>query len=241
MGAAAHLIFTTEIEEMNSTIPIRPLALVKLLTLAALGLALLLLTGCRLAGVKGNGDIDTETRPIGDFTTLEANGAYEVTWTHGAPALQITADSNLLKLIDSKTSNKKLRIEWEKQLRPTRRIKVRIASSSLVGAELNGAVRLNAADMRAPNFFLEANGATRVQLKGSLDGLSASMNGASRLDAQDLTARVAELSINGAGRADVNASDLLRVAVSGAGRVTYGGDPKVQKEISGAGRVRRRE
>ncbi|HSH39175.1 MAG TPA: DUF2807 domain-containing protein, partial [Chthoniobacterales bacterium] len=158
---------------MNSTIPIRPFALLKLLTLAAVGLALLLLSGCRLAGAKGNGDIKTETRSIGDFTTLEASGAYEVTWTHGAPGFQITADSNLLKLIGSEISGKKLRIEWEKQMRPTRTIKVRIASSSLIGAELNGAVRLNAAEMGTPNFFLEANGATRVELKGALDGLTA--------------------------------------------------------------------
>ena len=226
---------------MNSTIPIRPLAALKLLTLGVLALALVLLSGCRLAGVKGNGEIKTETRPISDFTTLEASGAYEVTWSHGAPALQITADSNLLKLIDTDVSGKKLEIEWEKQMRPTRRIKVRISSSALTGAELNGAVRLNAADMRTPQFVLEANGATRVNLKGTLDGLAASMNGASRLDADELKTRVTELSINGAGRADVSASDLLRVAVSGAGKVTYSGDPQVQKDISGAGRVRRRE
>lgn len=226
---------------MNTTIPIRPYALLKLLTLSALALALCLLSGCRLAGVKGNGEIKTETRPIGDFTTLEASGAYEVTWTHGAPALQVTADSNLLKLIDTDVDGKQLKIEWEKQMRPTRTIKIRIASSALTGAELNGAVKLNAADMRTPNFVLEANGATRVTLKGTLDGLAASMNGASRLDAEELKARVAELSINGAGRADVNASELLRVAVSGAGRVDYTGNPRVQKDISGAGRVRRRE
>lgn len=226
---------------MNTTIPVRPFALLKFLTLAALVLAVLLVSGCRWAGVKGNGDIKTETRQIADFTTLEASGAYEVTWTHGAPSLQITADSNLLKLIDDNLSGKKLRLEWEKQMRPTKTIKVRIASSALVGAELNGAVRLNAANMRTPNFFLEANGATRVDLRGTLDGLSASMNGASRLDAEELRARVAELSINGAGRADVNASELLRVAVSGAGRVSYTGNPKVQKEISGAGRVKRRD
>lgn len=226
---------------MNTMILVRPLALLKLLTLAAFVFAVLLLSGCRLAGVKGNGDIKTETRSIGDFTTIEASGAFEVTWTHGAPALQITADSNLLKLIETEVDGKKLDIEWEKQMRPTRTIKVRISSSALTGAELNGAVRLNAAEMRTPNFVLEANGATRVELKGSLDALAASMNGASRLDAEELTARVAELSINGAGRADVNASELLRVAVSGAGRVDYIGNPRVQKDISGAGRVRRRD
>ena len=226
---------------MNTTIPLRPFALLKLLTLATLALCLALLSGCRLAGVKGNGDIQSETRPIGDFATLAASGAYEVTWSHGAPALQITADSNLLKLIETDIDGKQLKIEWEKQMRPTRTIKVRISSSALTGAELNGAVRLNAADMRTSNFVLEANGATRVALKGTLDGIAASMNGASRLDAEELRARVAELSINGAGRADVNASELLRVAVSGAGRVNYSGNPRIEKEINGAGRIKRRD
>ena len=226
---------------MNKMIQIRPFALLKLLTLATLALLLVLMSGCRLAGVKGNGDIKSETRPIGDFTTLEASGAYEVTWTYGAPALQITADSNLLKLIDTDHDGKQLKIEWEKQMRPTRTIKVRISSSALSGAELNGAVRLNAADMRTPQFVLEANGATRVNLKGTLDGLAASMNGASRLEAEELRSRVAELSITGAGRADVNASELLRVAISGAGRVTYSGAPRVQKDVTGAGRISRRD
>ena len=226
---------------MNTTIRIRPFALLKLLTLAALALMLMLLSGCRLAGVKGNGDIETQTRQITDFTTLEANGAYQVTWSSGSPGVEITTDSNLFKHIETRVSGNQLRIEWQKQLRPTRGIKVRISSPSLTGAELNGAVRLNAANMGAPDFFLEANGATRVELRGRLNGLTASMNGASRLDAEGLQARVAELSINGAGRADVNASELVRVAVSGAGRVTYSGNPKVQKEISGAGRVKRRD
>ena len=45
-----------------NTIPIRPFAAVKLLTLTALALVLLLLNGCRWTGVKGNGDIVTDTR-----------------------------------------------------------------------------------------------------------------------------------------------------------------------------------
>jgi carbon monoxide dehydrogenase subunit G len=102
-------------------------------------------------------------------------------------------------------------------------------------------VRLAAEKLAGPEFYLEANGATRVTLSGTLNAISATMNGASRLNAEDLRTRAAELSINGAGRADVNASEVLRVAVSGAGRVNYSGNPQVSQEISGAGRVRRRE
>lgn len=224
---------------MNRTIPVRPLATLKLITLPTLA-ALLLLGGCNWVGLKGSGDIKTENRKIEDFNTLEASGAFEVTWVPGPPSLSITTDDNLLKHIETNVSRGRLQIDWKKQLRSTRGIKVKVSSSRFTGAEINGAVRLNASKMSGQDFFLEANGATRVTLDGSVNGLTASMNGASRLDAESLVARRAELAINGAGRADVNASDVLKVAVSGAGRVDYLGDPKLEQEINGAGRVRRR-
>ena len=222
-------------------ITLRPYAQLKLITLAALAVALLLLAGCHWVGVKGNGDIKTETRQVENFATLEADGAFQVNWTTGAPALTITTDENLMEYIRTKVSGEKLRIEWVKPLKGTRGIKINIASQGLRGVELNGAVRLAASNMSGQDFFLEANGATRVTLGGQVDGMVASMNGASRLDAEKLQTRSAELSINGAGRADVSASEILKVAVSGAGKVTYSGNPKVRKEINGAGSVRRRD
>ena len=223
-----------------NTIMIRPFATLKLITLAVLALPLLLFSGCRWAGVKGNGDIRTEKREVQNFTTVVADGGLQVNWTSGAPALSVTTDENLMEYIRTKVSGDKLHIEWTKQLRPTRRIVINISSPSLRGAEINGAVRLSAAKLSGQNFFLEANGATRVTLDGTVDGLAASLNGASRLDAEKLQTRTSELSITGAGRADVTASDVLKVAVSGAGKVTYSGTPKVRKEINGAGRVTQR-
>ena len=224
-----------------NTITIRPYATLKLITLAALAVALLLLSGCHWVGVKGNGKIKTETRQVENFATLEADGAFQVNWTTGAPALTITTDENLMEYIRTSVSGEKLRIDWVKPLKGTRGIKVNIASQSLRGAELNGAVRLTASNVSGADFFLEANGATRVTLDGAVDGMVASMNGASRLDADKLQTRSSELSINGAGRADVTASEILKVAVSGAGKVTYEGNPKIRKEINGAGRVSRRD
>ena len=224
---------------MNTT-TIRPFATAKLITLTVLALALLLFSGCRLAGVKGNGDIRTEKRDVQNFTTLVADGGMQVNWTTGAPALSVTTDENLMKYIRTNMSGDKLQIEWSKTLRPTRSVKINIASPSLRGVEMNGAVRLTAANLSGANFFIEANGATRVTLDGAVDELAASLTGASRLDAERLQTRNAELSITGAGRADVSASEVLKVAVSGAGRVTYRGNPRVRKEINGAGSVKKR-
>ncbi|MEP6809515.1 MAG: head GIN domain-containing protein [Chthoniobacterales bacterium] len=224
-----------------NTITIRPFAAMKLITLAALALVLLLLNGCHWVGVKGNGRIRTETRAIQNFSRMEADGAFTVTWTTGPAALKITTDQNLFEYIRADVSDDRLRIDWVKPLRGTHGIKIEIASPSLRKVQLNGAVRLTASNLSGPEFYLEANGATRVTLSGNVNAMSGEMNGASRLSAESLSTRAMELSISGAGKAEVNVSEALKVDISGAGKVTYSGNPTVAKEISGAGSVRRRE
>ncbi len=224
-----------------NTIPIRPLLTLKLATLAALALLLLLLNGCHWVGVHGNGNITTETRSVGNFTRIEADGAFTINWNPGAPALRITTDQNLLEYIRTDVSGDRLRIEWIKPLQGTKGIKVEIASSALSKAQLNGAVRMTASNLSGTEFYLEANGATRTTLTGQVNAMSGEMNGASRLQAEGLVTRAMELTISGAGRAEVNVTAALKVEISGAGKVTYSGNPTVSKEINGAGSVRKKD
>ncbi len=223
-----------------NTITIRPFATLKLVTLAALALLLLLLNSCEWVGERGNGRVTTEARQISSFTRLVADGAFTVTWTPGPAALKITTDQNLLQYIRANNSGDRLRIDWSKPLKGTHGIKVEISSPALERVELNGASRMTASNLAGAEFYLEANGASRVTLSGNVNAMSGEMNGASRLDAADLKTRAMELSISGAGKAEVNVSEALKVDISGAGKVTYTGNPTVSKSISGAGSVRRR-
>lgn len=224
-----------------NTITIRPFAAVKFLTLGVLALVLLLLNSCHWVGEKGNGTISTDTRPVTDFNQLEVDGAFTIDWTRGPAKLKITTDQNLLEYIRTELKGERLRIEWIKPLRGTRGIKIEISSPALQKTQLNGAVNLTATDLSGPEFYLEANGATKAKLSGNVNAMSGEMNGASKLDAESLVARAMELTINGAGRADVNVTEVLKVEVSGAGKVTYSGNPKVSKEINGAGSVKKRD
>lgn len=226
---------------MNHTIPLRPFATLKLITLAVLALALLLLNACRWVGVKGDGDITTEQRTITEFTTIEADGAFEINWTTGPAAFSITTDRNLLEYLRTRIAGDTLRIEWIKPLKGTRGIKINATGASLRRAELSGAVRFVASNLSGPEFYLQADGATRVALNGNVNAMSAEMNGASRLDADTLVTRAIDLSISGAGRAEVHATEILKVAISGAGKVIYSGNPKtVDKDVSGAGSIKPR-
>jgi len=55
--------------------------------------------GCHLPGVRGNGQIKTEERQVGAFANLDTGGAFEIEWESGSPALRITTDENLLPYI----------------------------------------------------------------------------------------------------------------------------------------------
>jgi hypothetical protein len=219
-----------------STITIRPFAAAKLLTFAALCLG-----GCQLSGIKGNGHIVTENRPVQDFTSVEAEGAFDIEWVPGPASCTIRTDENLLQHVETSWNGKKLMLEWHGQLRPTHGMKVKLSSSALSGARLTGAVRLTGTRLSGKGFYLEGTGATRVTVDGAVDELMATMSGASRLDAESLQVKTAELSISGAGKAEVSASEVLKVAISGAGKVTYTGNPTVEKHISGAGSIRKRD
>ena len=218
-----------------NTITIRPFAAAKLLTFAALALG-----GCHVTGIRGNGDITTETRTVEDFTSVEADGAFRITWSNGPAGLKITTDENLQRRIESSVSGQKLRLHSRGQLRPTDGIRVTLSSSGMNGARLTGAVRLNATKLSGKGFYLEGTGATRVVVDGTVNELMAIMSGASKLDAESLQAEAVQISISGAGKADVSVSKILKVAISGAGKVTYLGNPTVEKQISGAGSVRQR-
>jgi hypothetical protein len=219
-----------------NTITIRPFAAAKLLTFAALALG-----GCHVSGIKGNGDIVTQNRPVQEFSSVDAEGAFRIEWVQGPPSCTITTDENLQSRVETRMKGSTLELLWHGQLRPTRGMKVKLSSSTLTAARLTGAVRLNATRISGKGFYLEGSGATRVTVDGTAGELLATMSGASRLDADSLQVKTAKLSISGAGKAEVSPSDSLKVSISGAGKVTYRGNPVVEKDISGAGSVRQRD
>ncbi|HEX8898974.1 MAG TPA: DUF2807 domain-containing protein, partial [Chthoniobacterales bacterium] len=187
-----------------STITIRPFLAAKLLTFAALTLG-----GCHLTGIRGNGHIVSENRAVEEFTSVEAEGAFDIEWVPGPPSCNIRTDENLLRHVQTSMNGKKLQLEWYGQLHPTHGMKVKLTSASMTGARLTGAVRLSGTRLSGKGFYLEGTGATRVTVDGAVNELLATMSGASKLDAESLQVKTAELSISGAGKAEVSASDSL--------------------------------
>jgi Putative auto-transporter adhesin, head GIN domain len=213
----------------------------KKIAFVLLTVCLALAFGCRWVGIRGNGQIKTEERTISAFTEIDAGGAFAIEWQSGSPALHITTDENLLSYVESDVSGNTLRLRTHDQIWPTHGIKVVIASPTLAGARIRGAVKLTAKQLSGPKFALEASGASHVSLDGNIDELLADMTGASNLEAGGLQTKIAEISTTGAGDAEIAVTDTLKVAITGAGKVTYSGNPTIEKHITGAGSVHRKD
>ncbi|MGE5214558.1 MAG: GIN domain-containing protein [Nitrospirota bacterium] len=201
-----------------------------------------LVAGCHLPGIRGNGDIKTEERPVTAFSNVDASGAFNIEWQNGSPALRITTDGNLLPYIENDVSDDTLRLRTREHVWPTHGIKVVISSPTRTGGKMRGAVKLTVKQLTGPVFALESKGASEVTLDGSIDRLLVDMTGASQLAANTLQAKTAEISTTGAGDAEVTVSDTLKVVITGAGKVTYSGNPPtIRKQITGAGSIRHKD
>ena len=200
------------------------------------------IAGCHLPGVRGNGQIKTEERQVGAFANLDAGGAFEIEWESGSPALRITTDENLLPYIENNVSDDTLRLRTREHVWPTHGIKVVISSPTRKAGRIQGAVKLTVKQLSGPTFALESKGASEISLDGKVDRLLVDMTGASQLAADGLQAKTAEISTTGAGDAEVAVTDTLKVVITGAGKVTYSGNPAtINKQITGAGSIRHRD
>lgn len=199
------------------------------------------LTSCHWIGIRGNGHITTDQRTIAAFSEIEADGAFQIEWRSGAPALSITTDENLLPYIYNQNIDGRLRLHSERNLWPTHGIKVVVSSPTRLAAKLTGATRLVANQLGGGKFAFESSGTAAVTLDGAIDELLADMTGAGELKAGALQTKTTELSTTGAADADVTVSDTLKVSITGAGKVIYSGNPTIEKHITGAGSVRHRD
>ena len=204
--------------------------------------AALLLGGCDLIGIRGNGYIVTDNRTIGEISQIHARGAFKVEWRSGPPSLSITTDENLLRYIESQTIGNRLELRTGERLRPTHSIKVVVSSPTRTGAKLSGATDLIVHGLSGPKFVVQASGACDITLDGTVDELLADLTGASDVRAKGLQTKTAEISATGAADVSIAVSETLRVSITGAGDVKYYGNPKtIEKHVTGAGSIHHKD
>lgn len=214
--------------------------------LVALGV-LLPLSGCGLvtsmSGVRGSGQVVTESRDVSGIRTVAFDGVGDVKVRQtGQERLQVRAEDNLVPLLTSRVENGVLHLGTAPgvSLRPTQPMEFVLEVKTLEGIKLGGAGTMEATGLDTPRLSVTLSGAGRVKVAGKGDDLIVTLSGAGAYEGADFATRRATVRSSGVGSAVVNAREELDVTLSGVGSVEYLGSPKVKKSVTGVGTVKAR-
>ncbi|MBC5774552.1 DUF2807 domain-containing protein [Pontibacter sp. KCTC 32443] len=228
-------------------------------TLVTLILSFLLVSGTTFAQqIKGNGNLQTQSRKVADFSGIKVSGGFYVEVQQGSKEeLRIEAEENLMDNIKSEVKDGVLHIYSEGNINSKKGMKAYVTVNELNKINISGGVKVvGKSTFKASTFDLDMSGgsnvtlaidakkldadmsgASKVDLTGRADDVAFDMSGASDVDARELKAKRVKVGASGASNVKVNASETLSINASGASHVSYAGSPKIEAESTAASKI----
>ncbi len=208
--------------------------------------ALSLLGGCILiwgGGLRGSGIAKTESREAAGFSAISSKSIGKITIQQtGKESLTITADDNILPLLESRVADNVLYLTMKKDtsFTPTKPIEFVVEVKSLEDLKIDGVGSMEVKDIQGKQLSIDFDGVGSMTIAGRVDVLTLNLAGVGSFQGENLQVRQATVRHSGVGSAVVNVSEKLDVTVSGVGSVEYIGSPQVQKSVQGLGSVKKR-
>jgi hypothetical protein len=230
-------------------------------TWVALAIGLVVaLAGCvdEVIGVRGSGNMATESRDVDGFTEIVLEGSGEVDIEMGdTESLTIEAEDNLMSHLTSDVEGGRLVLGTRDAIVTTRGIVYTITATNLDGITVSGSGDVEVADVTTTEFTTEISGSGTVDVSsleadrlevtisgsgdidvtGAAGELDVDIPGSGRFDGEGFEASVGDVSISGSGAAIVNVAETLDANVSGSGNIEYLGSPAVSSTVSGSGSI----
>jgi hypothetical protein len=227
-------------------------------------LIMLFFTSCSAQNwgkVKGDGNVITEKRSVGDFDELGVSGSFDIFLVHGKEGeLTIKIEENLLPYLVMEVDNGKLKIRWKTgtSINTRRGVEITVAFESIQAIGLSGSGDIVGKDIIKSDTFevavsgsgdmdleldvqkMEAavSGSGDMDLKGTATNFEAAVAGSGDIDGINLKTEKAAVRVSGSGGITITVLNELDAKVSGSGSVRYKGSPaKEDVKVSGSGTV----
>ena len=207
--------------------------------------------------ISGNGNIRTEKRNTGNFSSIKTSGSIDVEINSGdAYAVSAEDDDNLLPYIVTEVNDGTLDIHYKENTSVNNdHAKVYVTAPSLDKVICSGSADIDIRDVLknpqkiemnisgsgnikggidAPAISVDVSGSGNVELKGSTKDFDCSVSGSGDINCGKLQSENATVKIMGSGNAHVFASVHLTASTFGSGDIYYGGNPS-NPEIHTAG------
>ncbi|HZW63596.1 MAG TPA: head GIN domain-containing protein [Flavobacteriaceae bacterium] len=207
-------------------------------------------------GVKGNGNIVTESRTVNyAFSEIHAARGLEVILTKGnEESITVEADENLQDIITTEVKNNILKITTEDNINWAASKKVYVTYTALTkikatsGSEVHAKGTLNASQfeidtssgsylqlqLNADKVICESSSGSTVNLSGHANTLQAQSSSGSTVKATDFKTNVATVRASSGGNIDVFAINELHAKASSGGSISYIGNPEIINSNDGA-------
>ncbi len=216
--------------------------------------------------IKGDGNIVTIERSVGDYDGVALAGWFDVDLVEGREGeLTLEGESNLLEYVQTEVKNGNLVIKVERgvNLRPSSwgkgiRITVPVESISEVSLSGSGDI-VGKTRIESNNFstriagsgdislMVEAerveaalSGSGDINLSGRTMDFDVQVSGSGDIKAYDLEAEHVTAAVSGSADIKVTANQSIDARVSGSGDIHYRGNPKkINSKSSGSGDITR--
>ena len=224
---------------------------------------LTLMEGCIPGGfgIRGNGNVISQSRDLGSFSGIEVSGSMNVFIKQGTPArATIEAESNLLSYIETGINGGTLVIQTQRNtwIQNTKDINVYITAPDFDKVELSGSGNINSqglilnnqsfhfrvtgsgdikANINAPQINATITGSGNLELSGQTRNIKIDIIGSGTFYGKPLQGEKVQADILGSGNAQVNASIQLDATIAGSGNIYYSGNPRISSHIMGSGSV----
>lgn len=233
-----------------------------------LAMIMLTATSCRWFGYKrvvGNGNLETQDRPIQRAERIKLAGSYDVEITQGPiTSVKVEADENILPYILTRSEDGFLIIKSKDHisLSTDNTIKIFITTPKLEQVNLAGSGNIigkskftggdnltlkiaGAGDMKmdvnTPSIEAEIAGSGSMTLTGETRDQRIRISGVGDYIGEALKSENAVVKIAGSGNVKLFAAATLDVNIAGVGSVYYKGSPAVKQHVAGSGEVKKLE
>ena len=221
----------------------------KLLLSLSAAIMLLLIADTAFAqwgrGTKGNGNIVSQERKVGDFSAISLNCSADLFIIQGSSTkVVVKADENLMEQIETEVSGDKLKIDIDGNISRTTRLDIFVTVKNLHEIRVNGSgdvesenkisaigleVHINGSgnielDLDAKNVNCSINGSGDVELAGVKGNFSLKVNGSGSFDGEEMQLDYCEIRIMGSGDVELDGSaSEVEITQSASGDVNLYG------------------
>ncbi|HDL02182.1 MAG TPA: DUF2807 domain-containing protein [candidate division Zixibacteria bacterium] len=129
-------------------------------------------------GIKGSGDLQTETRDVDNFERIKIAGSFDVFITVGKKqSVEIRFDDNLLDNIETEVHGKTLVLDSHKSYSSKRNCKIEITVPKLESVKLSGSGDIIIYELDNDFFEYELSGSGDLSAEGKVKDLEIYLSG----------------------------------------------------------------